>query len=113
MSEKDLEADEVAIETPMDANELMVNFLKDIVLNEDPNLLASDFIDEFVLQDKPETSQILAMFEIPTENLIEMVKGLIEESYQMQIQSVNNHGFQYLEGLKAAVKTQMTEIAEG
>ena len=111
MSEKILDATEDD-ETPMSADEAFANLLQDIVLNEDPKLFAGDFIEEFVLQERPETSQILAMLEMPTENLIEMVKQIIEQGYQAQNQAVDKHGFNYLEGLKAEVRAQMTEIAE-
>ena len=102
------------LEEPMTTDELLINLTQDLILDNDPNDLASDFIDEFVLRgDRPETSQILAMLDLPTENLVEMMQGLLEQSYQTQLQALDNHGVRYFENLKAAVKTQMTELAEG
>ena len=111
MSEEILDEIE-EVEEPMSANELLANLLKDLVLNEEPDILATDFVEEFVIPGRPEASQILTVLEMPTENLIETVKGLIAESFQAQNQAVDDHGIQYLDGLKAAVRAQMTELAE-
>jgi len=99
-------------ETPTTTEEFTANFVQDLVLNSDPSLLASDFIDDFVLKERLETPQILALLEMPTENLCQMVKQLIEQAYQAQNEAVDNHGVDYLEGLKAAVKSQMLELAK-
>ena len=106
------EESEVAIETPLTAEELMASFLQDLVLNNDPNLLANDFINEFVLTDRPETTQILAMLEMPIESLMDMVKQIIEQGYQTQQECLANHGIFYLEGLKAAIRERMTTLAQ-
>ena len=103
------EAEEV--ETPLNAAEMLGKLISDVVLNEDPEILAGEFVDGFVLQEQPETSQILAMLEMPTQNLVEMVKAALEQSYKAQIDAVDNHGIQYLDGLKAAIRAQMTELA--
>ena len=99
-------------ETPQTAEEFTGMFLHDLVLNEDPNILASEFIENFILKERPETSQVLTMLEMPTENLVQMVKHLIQQANQAQNEAVDNHGLEYLEGLKTAVRTQMTELAE-
>ncbi len=98
---------------PMTPDELLANLTQDLILDNDPNDLASEFVDEFVLRgDRPETSQILTMLEMPTENLVEMFKGLLGQGYQTQLQAVDNHGVRYFENLKAAVKSQMLELSE-
>ncbi len=98
---------------PMTPDELQANLIQDLILDNDPNDLASEFIDEFVLRgDRPETSQILMMLEMPTENLVEMMKGLLGQGYQTQLQAVDAHGVRYFENLKAAVKAQMLDLAE-
>ena len=111
MSEENL-AEGEEVETPINAAEMLARLISDLVLNESPDVLAGEFIDGFVLQEQPETSQILAMFEMPTQNLVELVKAAIEQSYKAQIDAVDNHGIQYLDGLKAAVRAEMTELAE-
>jgi hypothetical protein len=112
MSEENLNEIPEEIDEPMSANELFANLTQDAVLNADVNNVATEFIDEFVLRDRPEeTSQILAMLEMPAENLVQMFKDLLGQSYQTQLQAVDNHGLQYFENLKAAVKAQMLELA--
>jgi hypothetical protein len=111
MSEKILDVTEEA-EEPTSADEFTAKFLQDLILNEDPDILASDFIDEFVLTGRPEAAQILGLIEMPTENLIGLVKELVVQGYHAQNQAIDNHGVQYLDGLKAAVRAQMTELAE-
>ncbi len=113
MSEELLDENQTEFEEPMTTDELIANLTQDVILDADPNDLAADFIDEFVLLDRPEASQILAMVEMPGDKLVEMMRGLLEHSYQLQLQALESHGLRYFENLKAAVKTQMTELAEG
>jgi hypothetical protein len=101
------------IEEPMTADDLIINLLQDLVSDVNPSNLAADFIENFVLgEERPETPQILAMFDLPVETLVEMVKTIIETSYAAQIQAVNERGHEFLEGLKVAVKVRMLELAE-
>jgi hypothetical protein len=102
------------VDEAMTADDLLINLLQDLVSDSDPANLATDFIDNFVLgEERPETSQILAMFDMPTETLVEMVNTIIETSYAAQIQAVNERGHEFLEGLKAAVKAKMLKLADG
>jgi hypothetical protein len=114
MSDENLsEVQEEIDEPPMTPDELLANLMQDLILDNEPNDLAREFVDEFVCcGDRPETPQILAMLEMPTESLIGMMKGFLETSYQRQLQAVDNHGVRYFENLKAAVKAQMLEVAE-
>ncbi len=107
-----LDENQTEIDEPMTTDELLLRLTQDLILDNDPNDLASDFINEFVLPDRPESTQVLGMLDLPTEYLIEMMRGLLEQSYQTQLQAVDNHGIRYFENLKAAVKTQMTELTE-
>lgn len=112
MSEENSNEIPEEIDEPMSANELLANLTQDLVLDNDPNDLAMEFVDEFVLRDRPETPQILAMLEMPTENLVEMMKGLLGQAYETQLQAVDNNGVRYFENLKTAVKKQMLELAK-
>ncbi len=112
MVDENLTESQEELDDPMSADELLINLMQDLLFENDANDLATDFIDEFVLRDRPETPQILAMFEMPSESLVEMLKGVCEQSHQTQIQALNERGIQYLENLKTAVRTLMTEIAE-
>ncbi len=114
LDEEILDENQTEIDEPMPFAELLSNLVQDAVLNNDPNDLACEFIDEFVLREnRPETQEILAMLEMPADSLVSMLKGFIERSYIAQLQAIDNHGLQYFEGLKTAVKKQMTELAEG
>jgi hypothetical protein len=113
MSEENLDENPEEIDEPMSPNELLMNIIQDLVVNANPNDVGTEFIAEFVLQgERPETAQILQMLDLPAETLVEMMQGVLEQSYQTQLQALNTHGATYFEGLKAAVKTQMTELAE-
>jgi hypothetical protein len=112
MVKKKPEAVEPEIDEPMTADELMMHLLEDLIVDNEPSDLASEFIDEFVLRDRVETPAILAMLDAPTGELVEMVKAMIEQSYLGQLQAVDERGERFLESLKAAVKSQMQELAE-
>ena len=112
MSEEILDDAQTELDEPMTVDELLANAMQDLLLDNEPDDLASEFIDEFVLRDRPETPQILAMFDLPTESLVEMFRSIIEQSYQTQMEAVSERGHKYLESVKAAVKKQLTELAE-
>jgi hypothetical protein len=99
------------VDEPMSADEWIANLLQDLVLKIPPTESANDFINHFVLQNRVETPQFLAMLDAPTESVIETVKVIIEQSYLAQLQAVDERGQSFLEGLRTAVKSQMTELA--
>ncbi len=113
MSKENLTENQTEIDEPMSNEESFTNLLQDLVSGNSPSIWASEFIEEFVLRDRPEAAQVTSMLEMPTENLVEMVKGVIEQSYQAQLQAVDERGHGFLDGLKAEVKNQMTELANG
>ncbi len=100
------------VEEPMTADELLIHLLEDLVTDSDPANLGTEFVENFVLRERNETPQVLAMLDAPTESLVEMVKAIIERSYQAQLQAVDERGYKFLEGLRLAVKKQMLELAE-
>ncbi len=112
MVKKKPEAVEPEIDEPMTADALIMQLLQDLLLDHEPTDLASEFIDEFVLRERPETPQFLAMLDAPIETLVEMVKAIVEQSYLGQLQVIDERGERFLESLKTAVKKQMLELAE-
>lgn len=96
---------------PMSPDELLKNLLEDMILGNSPEMLASDFINEFVLRDREETPQILILLEQPTESIVTMLGGFITEANRMQLQALSERGDAFIDGLKVEVKKQMTEIA--
>jgi hypothetical protein len=110
---EEIQPEILEVEEPMTPDDLIINLLQDLVSGISPANLATDFIDNFVLgEERPETSQILEMFDLPAETLVEMVKTIIETSYAAQIQAVNERGHEFLEGLKTEVKARMRKLAE-
>jgi hypothetical protein len=113
MIKKEAESVQTEVDEPMTADELLSHLLEDLVLDNQPTDLANEFIDEFVLRgDRPETPQILAMLDAPTETLIGMVKTMVERSYLAQLQIIDERGHSFLDGLRSEVKSQMLELAQ-
>jgi hypothetical protein len=108
---EEIQSEVLEVEEPMTADELLIHLLEDIVTDSKPDNLATEFVENFVLLDRPETPQFLAMLDAPPETLVEMVKTIIEQGYQAQIQAVDERGYRFLEGLKAEVKAQMLKLA--
>jgi hypothetical protein len=110
---EEIQSEVLEVEEPMTADELLIHLLEDLVADSDPADLATEFVENFVLRDRPETPQFLAMLNAPPETLVEMVKTIIEQSYQAQLQAVDERGYRFLEGLRVAVKKQMLKLADG
>lgn len=92
-------------------DELIAHLVQDIAAGNAPDELADEFIDGFVLQDRPETGQILSLLEMPSESLVGMLKGIVGQGYQSSLDALDSAGVNFLEGLKAEVKKRMTELA--
>jgi hypothetical protein len=111
LNDEILEENQTDFAAPRTIDEFIVVLSQDVILNHNPNELASEFIKDFVKIGRPEAAQVLAMLETPAEGLLVMMKGLLERSFIAQVQAVDTFGLQYFENLKAAVKTEM-ELAE-
>ncbi len=96
---------------PMTADEMISHVLQDVVLDNSPDDLAEEFINEFVLQDRPETTQILSLLETPSETLVGVLKGVCGQSYQAQLEALDLRGVLFLEGLKKEVRAKMMALA--
>jgi len=107
-----LDENQTDFDEPRTLDELIVVLIQDVVINNNPNELASEFMEDFVKLFRPEATQVLTMLETPAEGLVVMVKTLLEQSYIAQLQGVDNHGLQYFKKLKAEIKKQMTDLAE-
>jgi hypothetical protein len=110
MSDAILDENETESE-PITPDEFIRDGMQDLILGNPPEMLADEFINEFVLLDRPETEQLLMMLDAPTEQLLEALKGIAAQSYQVQIEALNTRGFQYLDSLKAEVKAKLTALA--
>ena len=111
MSDKILNEDVLTESEPPSAEGLVTNLLQDLIADCEPDDIATEFIDGFVLQDREETSQILAMLETPSEALVEVLKGIVGQGYQVQIAALDERGVEFINGLKFAVKEKMTALA--
>ena len=111
--ENDILDESELIETePITPDELITNLLQDLILDNSPVEIAREFIGNFVLQERDETPAILAMMDAPTEAILALLKQVVSQGYEAQIQALDTKGASFIEGLKIAVKTQLTELAQ-
>jgi len=110
MNDKILDESIIEEAEPITPDELIAHLLQDIVSGNAPGDLANEFIDEFVLCDRPESGHILSLLETPSESLVELLKGLTGQSYQASIDALDSRGVNFLENLKAEVKERMTQL---
>jgi hypothetical protein len=114
MKNEILDATELTDEVePFTPDDLIANLLQDLILDNPPSDIATDFIDCFVLQERDESPAILAMLDAPTESIIELLKQVVTANYNGQIEALDaKKGFEFIEGLKKSVKTQLEELAK-
>lgn len=113
MSDKILDESIIEESEPITPDELITHLLQDLVIGNEPNYLATEFIEEFVLAaNRPETGQILSLLEMPTESLVELLKGVVGQNYQLQIAAIETRGVDFLERMKSNVREQMTRLAD-
>ncbi len=96
---------------PLTPDELIMNLLQDLLTDNPPEEIASEFIENFVLIERDESNAVLAMIDTPTETLVEMLKHVVSQGYETQISALNVRGFSFIEGLKLSVSRQLTELA--
>ncbi len=112
MNDKILDATELTEEgEPLSVDELFVSLLQDMILNNPPDDIATDFIENFVLQERDETPAILAMIDAPTDSVISLLEQVVTANYNGQLAALDAKGFEFIEGLKFAVKTRLEELA--
>lgn len=112
MSDKILDESILDEETePMTVDELLAHLLQDLISDSPADDVANEFIDDFVLANRSETGQILSLLETPSESLVELLKGIVGQSYQASIVALDERGVNFLEELKSKVRGRMTELA--
>lgn len=111
MSDKILNESVLVEAEPLTGDELIATLLQDMMLGNPPSEAADDFINEFVLRDREETAQILALLETPSEGIVELLKSVVGQSYQVQMQALEDRGVSFVDGLKTEVRSKMTELA--
>lgn len=101
-----------AIETEvLSPDDLVLNLLQDLAAGNPPDDLATEFVEEFIMQDRPEAAQVLQMFDTPSETIVEILKGVIGQSYQIQMEALETRGTEFIDGLKYSIREKMTEVA--
>jgi hypothetical protein len=96
---------------PLTVEELLRNLVQDLIVDAPPADLAEEFIEEFVLKGREEMPQILAMLDAPSEQLVELLKGAVAQSYQAQVEALELRGVAYLDGLRSKLKERLSEMA--
>lgn len=104
---EDLETDD---EIPT-TDGLFVNALQDLILGNKPDELVTEFINDFVLVERPETPQILALFEMPNETIVQTFEGFCQHSFEVQKEAIRNNGAAFIEKLKFELKHQLEDLA--
>lgn len=112
MSKKNTELTEATTENePMTPDELLVNAMQDVILGNEPDELVGEFINDFVLTERIETPQILALFEMPTETVVQMFEEFCQQSVEAQKAAIKTNGAAFVEKLKVELKRQLQELA--
>ena len=96
---------------PMTIEELVAQLVSDIVSGNNADALAEEFVTSFVINDRPETKQVLEMLEMPSATLVESLKAFVGQSYQESIISLNGRGVAFLDELRSGIKTRLTKLA--
>jgi hypothetical protein len=96
---------------PLSVEELLRNLVQDLIVDAQPADLAEEFVEEFVLKGREETGQVLAMMDTPSETLVELLKGIAAQSYQLQVETLEQRGVRYLDALKSDLKERLTRLA--
>lgn len=112
MSDAILNEDIIVESEPITPDELIAHLIQDLLADSSPDDLAAEFIDEFVLQERAETAQILSLLDIPSEALADFLKGVVGQSYQQSVEAIDARGVHFLDSLKVAVRDRMTQMAE-
>ncbi len=113
MENEILDATELTDEAePLTPDEQISNVLTDLMLNNPPDDVAVEIIENFLLQDRAETPYIAAMIDAPTSEIILLLKQVVSSVYQGQIAALDDKGATFVEGLKFAVKTRLEELAK-
>jgi hypothetical protein len=111
MKNKKINESELVEDELISGEGLIANVLQDVALGNPSSDVADEFISDFVLQNRDETAQILSLLESPSENLVELLKGIVTQGYQAQIEALNSKGFLYLESLKGEVRARLTALS--
>jgi hypothetical protein len=98
---------------PLSAEELLRNLLQDLIMDNPTEDLAGEFVEEFILQDRAETPQMVAMMDAPSEALVEGLKAVVVESSQKQLQALEMKGVRFVDQLKADIRKRMEAVASG
>ncbi len=88
------------------------NVLQDLFLGNPPEDVATEIIENFILCERVEAPAILGLLDAPTETVIELLKKVVTSIYNGQLTALDEKGFEFIEGLKKSVKTQLEELAK-
>ncbi len=107
-----LDESELIEAEPITPDELIINLLQDLITDATPDNIATEIIENFVLLERAETPQVLSMLDAPSDSIVEILKQVVAQSYEAQILALDTKGFEFVEGLKISVKTQLEELAK-
>jgi hypothetical protein len=112
MENEILDATELTDEDePMTPDEQIATLITDIALDNAPDEVASEIIENFLLVDRAETPYIAAMIDAPAAEIVDLLKQVVAAAYEGQVAALDARGVLFIEGLKSAVKMQLEKMA--
>jgi hypothetical protein len=113
MSDEILNESELTDEAqPMTPDEMIANLLQDLMLDNPPDELAAEFVEDFVLLERAESPAILAMMDAPSDSIAALLKDVVTANYNGQIQAIDEKGYGFIESLKESVKIRLEDLAK-
>ncbi len=111
MSDKIVDEEIIEEVEPTTVNEMFAHGVQDIMSGNGPDELAAEFVEDFVLQSREETGQILSLLESDSAGIVGLLKTFVGQGYQESLNALDQRGIVFIDGLKKAVKERLTELA--
>ncbi|MFT3745075.1 MAG: hypothetical protein QM785_12380 [Pyrinomonadaceae bacterium] len=103
---------EVIEESLLTPNELLAYLLEDLIAGRPADDVAWHIIDDFILAEREETPQILAMLEMDSATLAPLLKTIALQVHQEALNAIDGRGVAFIDELKSSVKSHLSEVAE-
>ena len=106
MSEQTEQIENLEVNEPLSLQELLAHAVQDVTLGESAEFVADEFFDEFVYQNREETSQILMMLDMPNETIIDALVQTQQQAFETQKQNAPK----YLDDLRREIQIRLAEM---
>ena len=106
MSEQTEQIENLEVNEPLSLQELLSHAVQDVTQGESAEFIADEFFDEFVYQNREETSQILMMLDMPNETIIDALVQTQQQAFETQKQNAPK----YLDDLRREIQIRLAEM---